>query len=63
MLIKVYHQNGKVKVTKTNGYREVPMFSNVSDGEVVEIEINTNTSTTSHKEKVVKYETGGRCFD
>lgn len=55
MLIKVYHQNGKVKVTKTNGYREVPMFSNVSDGEVVEIEINANTSTTSHKEKVVKY--------
>ena len=40
MKIKVYNENGIVKVVKvtTNG-TEIPMFSNVADGEVATIDI------------------------
>lgn len=52
MKFRVYNQNGKVKVTKicADG-AERPMFSEVADGEMVEIEVGSTITTKSHKYK------------
>lgn len=57
MLLKVYNQNGKVKITKTSGYLEQTMFSNLQDGEMAEIEIGISQYTKSHKTKIGESET------
>ena len=55
MLFKVYNQNGKVKITKIcRDKTERVMFSDLQDGEVVEIEVNANLSANSHKHKIGK---------
>lgn len=50
--IKVYHENGKVKITKIapSGIEQV-MFSDLKDGEVAEITVDF--APTLHAEKVV----------
>lgn len=50
MKFKVYNQNGKVKITKTcaDGM-ERPMFSDVADGEMVEITVDAALTSKSHK--------------
>lgn len=55
MKFRVYNQNGKVKVTKIclDG-AERPMFSEVADGEMVEIEVDSTITTKSHKYKADK---------
>lgn len=54
MKFKVYNQNGKVKITKIcSDNSERPMFSDLSDGEVAEIEVGVpNVYTKSHKKKI-----------
>lgn len=56
MLLKIYNQNGKVKVTKTSGYLEQTMFSNLQDGEIAEIEIGVSQYTKSCKAKISESE-------
>lgn len=50
MKFKVYNQNGKVKITKTcaDGM-ERSMFSDVADGEMVEITVDAALTSKSHK--------------
>lgn len=50
MKFKVYNQNGKVKITKTcaDGM-ERPMFSDVAEGEMVEITVDATLTSKSHK--------------
>lgn len=52
MVFKVYNNNGKVKVTKMQGIREVTMFSDIQDGEMAEIEVDTSSYTRSHKKPI-----------
>lgn len=50
MKVRVYNQNGKVKITKVcKDGAERPMFSEVHDGEMVEIETEASISSKSHK--------------
>lgn len=51
MVFRVYNQNGKVKITKTMSYLEQVMFSDLQDGEVVEIEVGSSLWTKSHTKK------------
>ena len=51
MRIRVYNQNGKVKVTKICHYRELTMFSAVPEGEVVEIEVGVSQYSKAVKKK------------
>lgn len=51
MVFKVYNQNGKVKVTKLCGVMEQTMFSDIQEGEMVEIEVGTTQFTKSKKKK------------
>lgn len=65
MKIKVYNQNGKVSVTKIcpDG-NERSMFSDVKNGEVVEIEVGTSMYTRSGKKKIDgKPEGSGVCTE
>lgn len=54
MLIKVYNENGTVKVTKIlkNGTEHV-MFSDVQSGQVAEIEVIAETSYHAHLNEVI----------
>lgn len=52
MKIKVYNQNGKVKVTKTMVHKELVLASDLLDGEMMEIEIDVTPSTTAKKRKI-----------
>lgn len=52
MLVRVYNQNGKVKITKTSGYVEQTMCSDLPNGEVMEVEIGSSLWTKSHKKKI-----------
>lgn len=54
MKIKVYNENGVVKITKILGTRkeEITMFSNLKDGEVATIEINTHISSNAKKNSI-----------
>lgn len=51
MKVKVYNENGIVKITKiiTSDDYERTMFSNLQDGEVAEIEVNFCTTTKAKK--------------
>lgn len=46
MQIKIYNENGVVKITKIlgPGKEEITMFSNLKDGEVATIEIDSHIS-------------------
>lgn len=52
MKIKVYNQNGKVKVTKTMTHKELVMVSNIGDGEMAEIEIDVTPCTTATHKRI-----------
>ena len=53
MKIKVYNENGKVKVTKvTEDETEFTMFSNVIDGEVAIIEIQSSISIKGNLDSI-----------
>ena len=53
MKIKVYNENGKVNVVKvTENGTELSMFSNVRDGEVAVIEIQSSISIKANKEEL-----------
>lgn len=50
MEIKVYNENGIVKITKIVNGKEISMFSNIKDGESVSIKIMSNISYEAKKE-------------
>lgn len=53
MTFRVYNQNGKVKVTKVcQDNVERPMFSDIPDGEFVEIETHVTQCSKSRKKKI-----------
>mgnify|MGYP004629416929 CR=1 FL=1 len=54
MRIKVYNENGIVKITKILGNRneEITMFSNLKNGEVVTIEVNIHISSNGKKDSI-----------
>lgn len=54
MKIKVYNENGVVKITKMLGIgnEEITMFSNLKDGEVATIEVNTHISSNGKRSKI-----------
>lgn len=49
MQIKVYNENGIIKIVKVINGVEYQMFGNVADGEVAVIDVEANIS--SHAEK------------
>lgn len=51
MKIKVYNENGIVKITKiiTSDNYERTIFSNLKDGEVAEIDVNYMVTTQAQK--------------
>lgn len=54
MKIKVYNEDGVVKITKIitlNNY-ERTVFSNLQDGEVAEIEVNYCENTKATKDRI-----------
>jgi len=53
MKIKVYNENGKIKVTKisANG-TEQTMFSDIAAGEVVEITVEATLSVKGEKDSI-----------
>lgn len=52
MILRVYNQNGKVKITKTMGYREITIYSDLPEGEVAEIEIGVTQYTKTNRKKL-----------
>lgn len=52
MKIKIYNQNGKVKITKTMIHKELVMISDLLDGEMAEIEIDVTPCTSAKKKKI-----------
>lgn len=53
MKIKVYNENGKVNVVKvTENGTELSMFSNVIDGEVAIIEIQSSVSVKGELDSI-----------
>lgn len=54
MLFRVYHQNGKVKITKIMNHMEQVMTSDVSEGRMFEIEVGSSLWTKSHSTKIGK---------
>ncbi len=50
MKIRVYRENGNVKITKVTGDREDKIFSHLYDGEVAEIEVESYQSIHAIKE-------------
>ena len=53
MKIKVYNENGNIKITKvTSSGVEQTMFSKLSDGEVAEIDVEASLSVIGKKDKV-----------
>lgn len=51
MKIKVYHQNGEVKITKIMSRKELVLFSNLEDGEMAEIDIDVSQCTNAKKKR------------
>ena len=56
MSFKIYNENGVVKITKILGpeKEEITMFSNLKDGEVATIEVNTHISSNGKKNSIDK---------
>ena len=56
MKIKVYNENGVVKITKiiTSDNVERTMFSSLEDGEVAEIEVDYCVTTKAKKDSISK---------
>ena len=53
MKIKVYHNHGIVKITKiTENGLEYPMFSNLKDGDMVEIDVDFSASISVTKNTI-----------
>lgn len=52
MKIKVYHQKGRVKITKIMSQKELVLFSDLADGEMAEIDIDVSQCTNAKKRKV-----------
>lgn len=51
MKIKVYNENGNIRITKiTPSGVEQTMFSNLIDGEVVEIDVECNYTIRAEKD-------------
>ena len=51
MIIKIYNNNGNIKVTKAKGEYETTMYSSLKNGEIIEIEIGADINITSGKGK------------
>lgn len=52
MKIKVYNENGVIKITKISASGlEQALFSNLKDGEVAEIDVNFTTTLQGMKRK------------
>lgn len=56
MNFKIYNENGVVKITKILGpeKEEITMFSNLKDGEVATIEVNTHISSNGKRNSIDK---------
>lgn len=56
MQIKIYNENGVVKITKIlgPGKEEMTMFSNLKDGEVATIEIESHISSNGNRNSIEK---------
>ena len=52
MEIKVYNENGIVKITKIVNGRESSMFSDLKEGESISIKIMSNISYEAKKESM-----------
>ena len=53
MKIKVYNENGNIRITKTTNGIEQMMFTNLNDGEVAEINVEVaNLSVSSKKNNI-----------
>lgn len=53
MKIKVYNENGNIKITKiTCTGVEQTMFSSLHDGEVVEIDVEANVSIHAERDTI-----------
>lgn len=53
MIIRVYNENGNIRITKiTCVGSEQTMFSNLSDGEIVEIDIEASLSIITKKDNI-----------
>lgn len=53
MTIKVYNENGKIKVTKISASGiERTMFSDIAVGEVVEITVESTLSVNGEKDSI-----------
>ena len=53
MKIRIYNENGNIKITKTTNGTEQTMFSSLYDGEVVEINVEvTNLSVVAEKDSI-----------
>lgn len=56
MKIKVYNENGNIKITKiTCTGVEQTMFSNLYDGEVAEIDVEANVSIHVEKDSISRW--------
>lgn len=60
MMIRIYNQGGKVRVTKTCGHLEQTMFSSVEDGECVEVNVEASICTKSSKKRAGSSGSTGR---
>lgn len=56
MEIKVYNENGIVKITKIVNGRESSMFSDLKEGESISIKIMSNISYEARKNKITGVE-------
>lgn len=56
MQFKIYNENGVVKITKIISYgkEEIVMFSNLKDGEVATIEVDTHISSNGKRNSISK---------
>lgn len=56
MKFKIYNENGIVKITKilSPGKEEITMFSNLKNGEVATIEVNSHISSNGKRSSISK---------
>lgn len=52
MIIRVYNENGEIKVTKVVGDSEIFMFENIKAGQFAEIKIESSISYHAFLESV-----------
>lgn len=52
MKIKVYNENGNIRIAKEINNVEYTMFSSLFDGEVVEIDVEANLSISGCKDSI-----------